>query len=188
MSESAIQADTYRIGFRDWLELPEDNRLYEVMEGELFVSPPPSVRHQRILRRLLVALDRHLASHDAGEVLVAPVGVKLSDDQVVEPDLVVVLSAHQSRIGTQVLEGPPDLVVEILSPGTASRDLGPKKALYEAHGIPEYWVVDPLESRIEVLTLRSERYVSGGLFQESDRLHSALLPELTLSLDEVFLE
>ena len=186
MSKTAIEADVYRIGFREWLELPEDNRLYEVLEGELFVSPPPSVRHQRILRRLLVALDGYLTGRGAGEVLAAPVGVKLSDDQVVEPDLVVVLSGHEDRIGDQVIAGAPDLVIEILSPGTAARDLGPKRSLYEQHRVAEYWIVDPLESRIEVLSLRSDALESVGLWSRRDRFRSPMLGDLTLDLETIF--
>jgi len=177
---------TYRMTFSDWLKLPDDGRLYELIEGELLVTPPPSVTHQRISRDLEFALMSYLRRTGQGEVLYAPVGVKLSDEDVLEPDLVVVLAAHSARVGAQVIEGPPDIVVEILSPGTAKRDLGTKRAKYASSGVPEYWIVDPAARVIEVLRLASSGYERYGLFGHADTLHSATLPDFELSLSEVF--
>ena len=79
MSASGIKSEAYRLTFEDWLQFPNDGRLYEIIKGELFVSPPPSVRHQRIARNLLVRLDRFLGDATLGEVLPAPIGVKLTN-------------------------------------------------------------------------------------------------------------
>jgi Uma2 family endonuclease len=178
----------YRLNFADWLALPDDGRLYELIDGELLVTPTPSVRHQRIARNLTVRIQRHLEAGGRGEVLFAPMGVRFSDERVVEPDLVVVLTRHRHRIGEQHIEAPPDLVVEILSPGTAGRDLGPKRELYAAGGVPEYWIVDPAEERIEVLELVGEGYVTAGEYRRGDSLRSPLLPELEIVVDGVFPE
>src|SRR5262245_37907481 len=126
----------YRMTYSDWLRLPDDGRLYEVIDGELLVSPPPSIRHQRISRRLQSQILRFLEASRLGEVFYAPVGVRLGDD-VLEPDLVIVLREHADRIGEQVIEGAPDIVVEILSPGSAKRDLNAKRMVYQAAGVPE---------------------------------------------------
>ena len=176
----------YRLTFQDWLAFPDDGRLYEVVEGELYVTPPPNVEHQRISRELEFCLLQYLRSASRGEVFDAPIGVRLSDDNVVEPDLVVVLAEHADRVGKQAILGVPDLVVEILSPGSAKRDLGIKREQYEASGVQEYWIVDPESRSVEVLTLDRGRYARVGLFRNGDRLASRLLPDLTIDLEQVF--
>jgi Uma2 family endonuclease len=173
----------YRLTYADWLRFPDDGRRYEILEGELYVTPPPNVEHQRISRNLLLVLSR--LSLD-GEVLCAPLGVRLGDEDVFEPDLVVILREHSDRIGAQVIEGAPDIVIEILSPGSARRDLGPKREKYREAGVPEYWIVDPASSSVEVLALRDKAYVRHGVFKKSEILRSALLPELEVALAEVF--
>jgi len=176
----------YRLTYGDWLGYPDDGRLYELIEGELLMTPPPSTEHQRISRDLGYWLISHLREHDGGEVLSAPTGVKLSDEDVLEPDLLVVLREHLDRIGHQVVEGPPDLVVEILSAGTAKRDLGPKRRAYKDAGVVEYWIVDPESESVEVLTLEHGRYQRFGLFRRSDVLRSQVLPDLEIPLAEIF--
>jgi Uma2 family endonuclease len=176
----------YRLGYADWLRLPDDSRLCELLEGELLLAPPPSIAHQRASRNLELRLAEYLRRTGAGEVLDAPVGVRLAEDTVLEPDLVVVLSAHADRVGDQAIEGVPDLVVEVLSPGTAQRDLGRKRDLYERHGVPEYWIVDPEARTIEVLALASGLYDRAGLYGTGDVLRSAVLPAFELPVGEVF--
>ncbi len=183
MTSSALSG-VYRMTFADWLRLPDDGRLYEIIDGELLVSPPPGVLHQRIVGELHAQIRQHLRDSGRGEVLFAPVGVRLGDD-VLEPDLVVVLREHADRIGDQVIEGAPDVVVEILSPGTAKRDLVTKRAVYQAAGVAEYWIVDPASAAIEVLVLEHGVYVRLGLFRRADALRSRALPELELDVASV---
>jgi Uma2 family endonuclease len=175
----------YRLTISDWLESPEDRRC-ELIEGELHVVPPPAIRHQRVSRRLLGPLQAHVELNRLGEVFYSPTGVRFSDETAVEPDLTLVLAAHADRVREQWVEAPPDLVVEILSPGTARRDLVLKRELYQSSSVPEYWVVDPEAQTVEVLTLRAGRYERFGLFGRADRLRSALLPGLEIPLAEVF--
>jgi Uma2 family endonuclease len=176
----------YKLTSRDWLGFPDDGKLYELIDGELFVTPAPSTRHQRLARNLARHLDAHLVETGRGELFFAPIGVKLSDEDVVEPDLVVVLAEHAERIGPQVIEGAPDLVVEILSPGSAGRDLTSKRDLYARFGIPEYWIVDPESASVEVLTIEGDAYARSGLFRRGDTLRSDLLEGLELALSEIF--
>lgn len=119
-------------------------------------------------------------------MLAAPVGVRLTDDTVLGPDLLLVLKAHADRFGELAIMGAPDLVVEILSPGTAQRDLGRKRELYERHGVQEYWIVDPESRAIEVLSLADGRYARTGLFRRNQRLSSPLLEGFSVDLAEVF--
>lgn len=185
MIEPAVGADPYRLTFKDWMEFPDDGRLYEVLGGELFGTPSPNVRHQAIARDLEFHLESFLRATGKGVMLHAPIGVRLTAEDVVEPDILVVLQAHADRIGEQVVSGAPDLVVEILSPGTAARDLGTKRALYERHGVREYWIVDPERSMVEVLRLESGRFTPARVFGAADRLRSALLPGLEIPLAEI---
>ena len=122
---------------------------------------------------------------ERGEVLDAPVGVRLHDELVLEPDIVVVLQAHSDRIHEDAIHGAPDLVVEILSPGTAGRDLGPKRAAYERGGVTEYWIVDPEARTIEVLVLADGAYQRAGLYRSSDLPRSTVLADLTFEVAAV---
>ncbi len=176
----------YKLTFRDWLQYPDDGKLYELIGGELHVTPAPNTRHQRLARNLARHLDSHLVETGRGELFFAPIGVKLSDEDVVEPDLVVVLAEHAERIGRQTIEGPPDLVVEILSPGSAGRDLTTKRDLYARFGIPEYWIVDPESESVEVLTLKGGAYSRDGLYRAADTLHSPLLEALEIPAHDLF--
>ena len=183
---AAMLPGVYRLTFRDWLKFPDDGRLYEVIDGELYMTPPPSIAHQRISRDLEFLLVRYVRDNDAGEVLDAPVGVKLADDDIVEPDIVVVTKPNAAKIGEQVIDGAPDLVIEILSPGTARRDLVIKREKYLAAGVREYWIVDPASRAVEVLALEQGAYVRHGLFAREDVLTSRVLAKLTIALREVF--
>jgi Uma2 family endonuclease len=186
MSLTAPVPASYRLTFEDWLRFPDDGKLYEVIGGELFVGPSPTWRHQLIGTELLFRLRTYLGPGSRGRVASAPAGVRLSDEDVVEPDLVVILEEHRERIDESSVAGTPDLVVEILSPGTAGRDLRVKRALYERSGIPEYWIVDPVAETIQVLALAEGSYREAGLYQRGDTLLSLLLPGLEIPLSEVF--
>ncbi|MBC8131522.1 MAG: Uma2 family endonuclease [Deltaproteobacteria bacterium] len=179
-------AAAYRLTYADWLGFPDDGRSYELIQGELIVTPSPSIGHQRVSREIEFRLLQHLRASGTGEVLDAPVGVRLSETDVLEPDLLVVLRQNAHRIGEQVVEGAPDLVVEILSPGSAVRDLGVKRRTYEGAGVAEYWIVDPVNRSIDVLALQSGSYVRHGLFGVADLLTSRVLPEFSLPVGEVF--
>lgn len=188
MIEPVAPPHAYRVNFDDWLQTPDDGRRYEILGGEFFVAPPPNLLHQRISKNLFLKLSQHLEATATGEAFYAPVGVKLSEENVVEPDLVVVLEENRHRIGTQAIEGPPDLVVEILSPGTAGRDLGPERALFERGGVPEYWIVDPEAATVEVLSLAGGAYRRIGLFGHGESLRSRRLVGLEIAVEAVFPE
>jgi Uma2 family endonuclease len=177
----------YLLTYDDWLRMSEDDgRLYELIDGEFFVTPSPNILHQRVTRELGVRLANYLQRSGAGEVLFAPTGVRLDDASVLEPDLLVVLREHAAIVGTQVIEGPPDLVVEVLSPGTARRDIGLKREKYRSRRIREYWIVDPVNGNVEVLVLEDEADVLFGRFTRKSTLRSSVLPDLEISLADVF--
>ena len=171
--------------YNDYRTAPEDKR-YELLEGELVVVPSPTTYHQRILRNLLVRLDSWVISEKIGEVLCAPCDVVLSDYDVLQADLLYVSNQRSHIITADNIQGGPDLVVGILSPSTADRDLGSKRTLYARHGVDEYWVVDPDGKTIEVLRLSNGEFVRHGLYAGDQELESPSLRGLTIRLGEVF--
>src|SRR5207247_936896 len=115
---------------------------YELIDGEVFVAPSPDAEHQRLSVRLSYYLYGYLREQPIGEVFTAPFDVELDEDNVFQPDLLVVLSEHGQRVGRHV-RGAPDLVVEILSPSTAVRDRNVKLTTYAARGVAELWLAEP---------------------------------------------
>jgi Uma2 family endonuclease len=144
--------------YRDYEALPADGRRYELHEGELSVTPAPSPRHQRISRNLYRVLDRHVEDRRLGEVLYAPLDCILSDTTVVQPDLVYLDASRLQAVSARGIEGPPTLIVEILSPATASIDRSTKRQLYARHGVPFYWIVDPEARALEAYVLAVQGY------------------------------
>jgi Uma2 family endonuclease len=138
----------------EYARLPESGSTrYEVIDDELVVTPSPTPQHQRIVRRLILALGSFVEDHNLGEIFPAPLDVVLAEGDYFEPDLLFVTKSRSDRYSDRGIEGPPDLVVEILSPSTAARDRGIKLDRYRLFGVPEYWIVDPDERRIEVWDL-----------------------------------
>ncbi len=177
-----------RFTYEDYLLLPEDKR-YELLEGELLVTPAPTARHQRILLKLAVRLSVHSETNGLGQVLPAPTDVILSSDNVVQPDVMYIVRQRLSIIHPNGgVHGAPDLVVEVLSPSTASRDQVLKRKLYGKYGVREYWVVDPASSTIEVLVLGPAGLETSRVFPMGSVVVSPLLPGLVLAVDDVFAE
>jgi len=109
--------------YDDYVATPNDGLRYEIHDGELSVSPPPTYRHQQLLTRLLVILHAHVVAHDLGEVVPAPVAVVLADTTVLEPDIVYLAKDRLGLVSARgTVDGPPTLAVEILSPSTARND------------------------------------------------------------------
>ncbi len=166
--------------YRTW----PDGQRWELVKGEAFaMTPAPAPRHQRVLKRLCGLLDRYLAGKPC-EVLPSPIDVRLSNDDVVQPDLVVVCRPEQ--IKRTHIEGPPTLAVEILSDSTALYDRTLKLRLYARSGVQEVWLVTPYPWLIEVLLLDGESYRIVGAYTKTDTLTSPTFPNLALALNKVF--
>lgn len=146
-----------QITWRDVQQLPEDGHRHEAIEGELHVTAAPGFRHQRVSLRLALVLHRLLEEPGHGIIVTAPVGVEFpATGEGVQPDLVFVAADREGILRDDWIRGAPDLVVEILSPSTASRDQGVKLKLYRRQGIPEYWIVDPDAETVEAWTLEGD--------------------------------
>ena len=175
--------------YEEFMALPEGGPVrYEIIDGDLCMTPAPVTRHQKISKNLLFEIERFLRTNPLGEIFAAPVDMVFSREppQVVVPDLVFVAAEHLSLITEKNLQGIPDLLVEILSPTTATSDRQVKHALYERVGVPEYWVVDPERNSVQVFRLSGGRYAEALEFGLGDRLETPLLPGLSIPLSEVF--
>jgi len=167
------------------LETPDDGLRYEIIDGALFVSAAPISKHQLALSETNDLVNGFVRVNDLGRVFFAPVDVFFSDTNVVEPDLIYVSWATFSRSGEKRLEGPPDLVVEVLSPGTREIDLARKMALYAKYGVPEYWIIDPETETTRIL------FLVDGVNEEQraddlGRMHSCVLTELAFGPSVIF--
>ena len=147
----------HKLDYSDYAGIPNDGKRYEILEGDLLVTPAPSPLHQRVSKRLQRQLEAYFEARSIGEVFNAPIDVILTTHNIVQPDLVVVDRVDQvSRRG---IEGPPLLVVEILSPSTREQDRSVKARRYAALGIRHYWLVDPEARKVECYRADASTYV-----------------------------
>lgn len=164
----------------DLCALPEGVRA-EIIDGELFdMSAAPALLHQQVLGELNEAFREHFKG-EICQVFFAPVDVKLADDSVVEPDLLVVCDPRQLR-GTHV-EGAPALVVEILSPSSPLHDRWRKMRLYARAGVAEYWIIDPVARMVEIYSLDGAGYRLHGSFGPGEAAAGAKFPKLLVKVD-----
>ena len=170
--------------YRDYLLLPEqDNR--ELIEGDFHMVPSPSFRHQNILANLGTILREFVRKNRLGVVVWAPMDVVLSDLNVVQPDILYISNERREIITENNISGAPDLVIEILSPSTASRDRELKLGLYARFGVREYWIVDPDESSVQVMELGAEGYDTIGSY-DSGEVESSVIPGFHIAINEIF--
>jgi Uma2 family endonuclease len=124
----------------------------ELIDGELVVTPSPTPMHQRVSRRLSHLLGKFIIDTESGEFFAAPLDVYLAVDTVVQPDLIVLLNDRFRLVTERNIEGPPNLVMEIISPSTRHLDHRTKLDVYARFGVPEYWLVDPEHETISIFT------------------------------------
>jgi Uma2 family endonuclease len=168
----------------DYLLLTErSNRLAEFTDGHIEVLPMPTTAHQRIVR-YLIGLLMALAG-DRGEVLFAPLRVRLRSGKFREPDVVFMLAEHAQRVGNEFWDGA-DLVMEIVSEDDPGRDLETKREEYAQAGIPEYWIVDPRTKTVTVLKLEGGQYVTHSEARDAGTVRSSLLDVFAADVAAIF--
>jgi Uma2 family endonuclease len=179
-----------RMTYDDLQRLPDDGKRHELVGGVLQVTPAPDVRHQQIVLELGMRLRTFARANDSGTVLVARVDVRLGDADVVEPDVLYVARGGRARITQRWIEGPPELLIEVLSPSSRRADAVVKRQLYEHHGVLEYWLVDPESDSVRVYRRTDERLeqVAELTAAANDVLTTPLLRGLELRLIDVFAE
>jgi len=183
MATSLIEKKKYT--YEDYLKTPDDKR-YELIEGELLMTPSPITNHQRISGRIEFALRKFVSENDLGEVFDAPYDVYLDDENVVQPDMMFISKGRSKIIGEKNLQGAPDLVVEILSESTAYRDLIQKKKLYAKFGVKEYWIVVPEEKTIDIYNLKDKAYILYKSYSKDATLESMSLRGFRIELKNIF--
>lgn len=173
--------------YKDLQEMPDDGKRYQLIDGELYVSPSPNRGHQRAVGNLYAFLRERVEKAGLGEVYLAPFDVVFDQMNVVQPDLLVVGKERLAIITEANVEGVPDIAIEVLSPSNKRFDREKKLQLYGRVGVPELWYFDPADRTAEVFHTQADgRCVLTAKLSGSEAIRSAVFPDLSLTLDEVF--
>lgn len=172
--------------YEEYRTLPENGRHYQVIDGDLIMSPAPTTRHQRIQASIFLELAAFVKSGQRGLVLCSPLDVILSEDNIVQPDIVYISKERRGIILREGLRGAPDLCVEVLSPSNRELDLNAKRLLYAKFGLPELWIVDPDADTLQLFRLQENHQAPLKVCGAGDTLTTPLLPGFSVGLSEVF--
>ncbi|RPF47008.1 Uma2 family endonuclease [Thermodesulfitimonas autotrophica] len=171
--------------YADYRQLPE-GAPYQLIGGELVLTPAPSTYHQIIAFNIGLQLGNFVMHNQRGKVLFAPVDVYLSETETYQPDIIFIAQERLRIIEPERINGAPDLVVEILSPATAYYDLRKKFKVYERCGVKEYWIVDPGEKSAQLFTLKEGRFVLDQEAEGKGEIASRVLEGFTVTLASIF--
>jgi Uma2 family endonuclease len=188
---------TRKLTYADYVKIPNDGRRHEIIDGvhyingqrhdlvgeESLMNPAPSTYHQIVSGRIFFQLFQQIQLQDQGFVFPAPCDVQLSENKIVQPDIVVVLNDRKWIITPTKIKGSPNLVVEILSPSSDENDCVTKRELYQTAGVPEYWIINPLEHTVEQLVLRGGRYQPEP---EVNIRHLTILDSVSVRVNEIW--
>lgn len=180
---------TVKFTYEDYLGFPDDGTRHELIGGEHYVTPAPLTKHQRVSSNLQGHFFHHCQQTKAGRIFAAPTDVIFTETDVVQPDLLFIAQHRQHIITRENIQGPPDLIIEIVSDSTRRRDERLKRTLYEQHRVSEYWIVDPELDSVKIYRLHEGRYATPHeltLEQPRTILTTPLLPGLSLPLSEIF--
>lgn len=171
--------------YEDYAKI-SDGKRYELIDGELLMTPSPFTRHQRISRKMEFMLEKFVTENNLGELFDAPCDVHLDNENVVQPDILFVSKGRLNIIGEKNIQGAPDLVIEIVSENSAYRDIVQKKRLYARFGIKEYWIVIPETEEIEIYILEENHYQLYKAYRKSESLETPVLKGLKMELKNIF--
>jgi Uma2 family endonuclease len=176
---------TPKLTYQDYANLEGDER-YELLDGDLILVASPNRDHQSVSVRLLTRMHSFVEENDLGWVLDAPFDVLFTDTDVVQPDLMFVSREREHILTRANVQGAPDLIVEILSPSSSTRDWRAKRELYATHGVPEYWIIDPTNRIVSVMLLQDGVLQIEQTRTENDTATSTILDGFNVSLDSIF--
>ena len=171
--------------YEDYLRI-EDNNRYDIYRGELIMVPAPSSGHQRYSRNIGFFMWSYVKEKGPGEALYAPLDVIFAEDDVYQPDIVYVSKENVNIIKENGIFGAPDLIVEIISPGTAIYDVVDKREIYEGYGVKELWFVNPDEKAVEVLVLKDGVYKRHSFARKKGEVCSQIIEGFKADLKDVF--
>jgi Uma2 family endonuclease len=175
-----------RLTYPELRMMPDDGKRYELIDGQVFVAPSASEKHQRILMNLLASIHVHAKAHGLGKVYAAPFDVVFGEKTALQPDILFVSSARRGIIGPEYVLGAPDLVVEILSPYRVPYDRVTKFEQYAQNGVGEYWIIDPVAENVDVFRLEGSRYDPVGSVTGDQALETPLLPGWKMVVRDLF--
>ena len=168
-------------------EMLEEGAPFQLINSDLIMSPSPLFIHQQIALNIAVKIKLFLEKIGSeGEVIIAPMDVKLDEENIFQPDLLYISAERKGELIKDRIEGAPDLIIEILSPSTAYYDLRQKKDIYEKYGVKEYIIVDPIPQDAELYVLENAQFVLKQKATKEDVLRSILLPGLDFELSKIF--
>ncbi len=184
MKEQARQS--IRFTYEDYAHFPDDRKQYQIIEGEVYMVPAPIPYHQIVSSNLEFILRSFVSKNNIGQVFRAPCDVILSNENVVQPDIFFISKNRLNIITEKNIAGPPDLVIEILSPYTEKLDRTIKRDMYARYGVLEYWLVDPASKGIELLALSDNKLSTIGVFGVKGAFGSKVIKGLSVNTEEVF--
>jgi Uma2 family endonuclease len=177
-----------KLTYEDYEAFPDDGNRYEIIDGEVFVSPPPITAHQWTSAELTWLLGSYIRQHAIGRLFYAPFAVMLSPNDIFEPDIVFISEDRMPLVDDKGMRGAPDLCIEIASPSTRTYDRTIKFERYARFGVTEYWIVDPDRKTVEVFVSENGVYAPLSIARGDDRISSQLFPHLDLHAGALFME
>lgn len=181
-----LVAEPIKLTYEDFCALPDDGRRYEILDGDLYMSPSPEIPHQDVVGNLYAILRDHVRARKLGRVFVAPLGVLLDEHDIVEPDIIFVSAAKRGIISRKDIQGAPDLLIEVLSPSSGERDLRDKRSLYARCGVDWYWIIDPEKQTVLELRLVESAYAVVSETNDPGPFCPELFPGLRIELPELW--
>jgi Uma2 family endonuclease len=171
----------------DYFALPETKRIVELWDGELIIMPAPDTSHQDIVTILAALLYAFITPTKIGKVFVSPIAVKLGEGRIREPDVIFVKQENRERIARRYIDGPPDWVAEIISPGSRTTDTKDKLKQYAEAGISEYWLIDPEAGMVSVYVLGegATAYTLSASYSAGETIRSAALDGFEVAVDDL---
>ena len=176
---------TRRLTYQDYVKLEGDER-YELLDGELILVASPNRDHQTVVMELGFQMRAFVKENDLGWVYVAPFDVLFTDTDVVQPDIMFISREREHILTPANVQGAPDLIVEILSPSSSTKDWRNKRELYASHGVREYWIADPANRLVSILLLQDSVLEIEQTLTEDDTATSTVLDGFNVSLDSIF--
>ncbi len=181
-----MSAASNKLTYDDYCLIPDDGKRHEIIDGEHYVNAAPSVKHQRVVMRILVPLANFVNDGQLGEVFVSPFDTVLSEVDVVQPDVLYISNERLPLLNDANLRGTPDLVVEVLSPSNRVHDEKVKKQRYDVFGVAEYWIADPEQEWLRIYRRRESGLATVAELRPGDTLTTPLLTGFSLPVELVF--
>jgi Uma2 family endonuclease len=170
----------------EYRAMPEGPPYYQLIEGELIMSPSPNRFHQVVTANVFTILRNHVDRHSLGIVYFAPMDVYLSDITVVQPDVLYVSNANKHVLADDGIRGAPDLVVEVISPSNGPLEMRRKRPLYARHGVKEEWLIDPNLEQIHRYDFAANTSKPVRIVDRDESFETPLLPGLIINAADVF--